>query len=122
MKTLQQRTLEKIEDVVGRYGCECTLSANYSNTGQVNIHKPGNPMACASITYDFQPSTHTLSLTAGHTKIPSQPGREGYYDFYQDNVGDTRFWQALDDMMVKYLGQKLQSKPQVPRVVTKQKS
>ena len=72
MKTFQQRTLDEIERVCEQYGCECTLSQNYGNTGQVNIHFQGSPMPCASVTYDFQPDSYTLSLTAGLIRIPSQ--------------------------------------------------
>lgn len=115
MKTFQQRTLDEIEHICEQYGCECTLSQNYGNTGQVNIHFRENPMPCASVTYNFQPGSYTLSMAAGLTRIPSQPGRADYYDFYQENVGQTRFWEALRKMLVNNLGCKLQSPPRVPQ-------
>jgi hypothetical protein len=101
MQSAQSRILEMIEQRIVAKGYEVASSFNYSNLGTVRIYRPGTPIECGSITFDFQDATYSLSICFAGRRIPSQPGREDYFTFYQSYSAQTRFWDALDANLPK---------------------
>ena len=113
MQTFQQRVLGKIEDVAhkaslkihpiteepipGSHPHECTISYDYSNCGTVNIHRHDEVTPFARVHFNFQSGYYTLQLEVNGTLVQSQPGRKGYYDFYQKNNEPTHFFDAFKE-------------------------
>lgn len=102
MITAQERILGAIENELLQLGYECAIQKVYGNVGTVYIYLPRvsttsvNTIAVASINFDFQDGTYKLSLTVSGKKIPSQPGRADYFEFYQRYDQHSAFWSALE--------------------------
>lgn len=99
MQSAQSRILSIIEAAVTTKGYEVAQSAAYANTGAIRIYKPASHIEFANIGYDFQDGTYTLRLTVQGSKIPSQPGRPDYFDFYQSYGDESRFWSTLESRL-----------------------
>lgn len=104
MQSFQARVLSKIAETAEAHGAEVSQSSDYSNTGRVNLHRRGAIAPAIVIDYDFQGSTYKLALTSQGVRIPSQPGRAGYFDFYQNNATHSRFWECLDAELARVFG------------------
>ena len=96
MHSMQQRTLNAIANALTLAGLQTAQQQVWANTGSVYAYQQHNNMLpCIVIAYNFQAVNYKQTLTAHGTQIASQPGRSGYYDFYQQYTQPTRFWWCL---------------------------
>lgn len=100
MKSIQQRTLEQIEQRLTKAGYELAQKATWGNVGTVHIFSDASATTpVGSIGYDFQDGSYKLALTWRGKKIPSQEGRADYFDFYQRYDEPSRFWPVLEKLV-----------------------
>ena len=102
MNSVQQRILAQIEnELIGRK-YSVAQSSDYANTGRVLIYTGmSERVAVGFLRYDFQGDRYTLSINWHGKNIPSQVGREDYFDFYQAYNEPTRFWEVLAGLTKK---------------------
>lgn len=106
MQSFQARVLSKIAETAEAHGAEVSQSADYANTGSVNLHIAGMIAPAIVIGYDFQTSTYTMRITSRGVRIPSQIGRADYFDFHQNNASPSRFWECLDAELARVFGKR----------------
>jgi hypothetical protein len=104
MQSAQQRILDAIERLANDHGIECAKSSDFANTGQVHLYQPGQTAAFGSVGFNFQTASYTLNLTVNGRKVPSQPGRSDYFDFYQSYQAPSAFWDTLKREMAPFRG------------------
>ena len=98
MQTMQTKILKTISNIVSGYGLEAVQVADYGNCGTVYVQPEDDVNSLGEIGYNFQSGTMKFTLTFGGVKIPSQPGRDDYFDFYMD-YSDTPAWRTFQSAM-----------------------
>lgn len=88
----QVKIIELLRKEIIDAGFEALLVPNFSNTGYISIEKEGEFGAFGRITYDFQRDNFNLVLEWNGVKIPSQPGRAGYFDWYFQSRDERAMW------------------------------
>ncbi len=100
MRTMQELIMDRIESYVGRYGRQCATANSYTNTGTIHIFSEYlTPLG--KINYNFQSSTYTLDIEWKGRRIPSQKGREDYFDSYSRYDEPSPFWEMLPEVLKK---------------------
>lgn len=99
MMTAQERILGMIELKAQMENFEVAQSVQYANTGLLLIYEERGNTAVATIDYNFQTDLYTLSLNVLGMSIPSQVGRDDYFDFHQRYDHPTRFWAVLKEQL-----------------------
>ena len=82
MRTMQQKYLGRIESIAKLQGLEAIQVVDYGNTGTIHIQDEKSIESMVEVRYNFQSKNVTFSLTVNGVKIPSQPGRDDYFDYY----------------------------------------
>ena len=103
MNTIQNQLVNSIEDELTNTGNFRTAICHiYSNTGRILVYEESDfhmVQAIGIIHFDFQHDSYTLSITWKGRDIPSQLGRDDYYDFHQTYDSPTRFWVVLHSVI-----------------------
>lgn len=99
MTSIQDRILAQLEARITGAGLEPTIRYNFANCGMVYLHRKGEMTPFASVRFNFQDGTYTLSIKWNGAPVPSQPGRNDYFDFYQPYDQPSRFWGAFDALL-----------------------
>jgi len=83
---MQHKVLANLKSLIESTGLEALDRPQWANTGSLSIQHPEEIEELASIRYDFQDTwgTMTFTITVGGQRLPSQPGRSDYFDFYID--------------------------------------
>ncbi len=87
-KTIQEKVLANIINLIEATGYQALVEGMYSNTGRISIQHPDRIQELGKVGYNFQCETVTLWIKIGKTDILSQPPRTGYYDFLMRYDGD----------------------------------
>lgn len=82
MRSMQTKVLAKFQEIITQHGFEPVQRAQFANTGLVSVEREDTLGSLMQVRYDFQDTTATFSMKVGEKKIPSQPGRLDYFDFY----------------------------------------
>jgi hypothetical protein len=101
---MQKKVLNNIKALIEARGLEALDCPNFSNTGHISIQHPAEVGELAKVGYNFQNDRYTLTITVLGERIPSQPGRADYFDFYlmfTDADGYKRFRSVLDMELTK---------------------
>jgi hypothetical protein len=85
-QSFQDRMIQSITAKIEAAGFEVSTQADWGNTGSIYAHREGVIVPVITVGYNFQSGSYTLTLTAGDRRVPSQIGREGYFDFYHPTV------------------------------------
>ena len=100
IETVSERIIGKIKQKLESRGYEIALKSTWANVGRIFIYRNVDiARAYAEISYDFQAETYTLTLTVNNKRIPSQIGRDDYFEFYQKYSEGSEFWNALRDYL-----------------------
>ena len=102
MRTMQQKYLKRVETLAEDNGYEAVQVADYGNTGTIYIQQENSVSSDAEVYYNFQSGTVTFTITIRGIKMPSQPPREGYFDFYMnysDNNAVNNFFKRLSRLL-----------------------
>jgi hypothetical protein len=107
---MQKKVLNHLTKVITSAGFEAINCRNFANTGHISIQHEDRIGELASVSYDFQSSwsTMTFSITIGNKRIPSQRGRDNYFDFYMKFTDVTDF-----NNFERVLRQQLEAMPQI---------
>ena len=92
---MQQHMLAQISNALTLAGLQPCVAQQWANTGTVYGYAGTTQTPAVAIAYDYQHGNYTLSLRVLGVPVNSQPGRYGYYDFYQPYTQPTRFWFCL---------------------------
>jgi hypothetical protein len=82
---MQEKVLDDLAALIIQYGFEPIKQASYGNVGFISVQLPNEVGSLASVNYNFQTGTMNFSVTVDKRKVPSQPGRADYFDFYMDH-------------------------------------
>ena len=97
MSQAQKKILGIVRDQIKRAGLETVDKPQWANTGAIHIEVPGAFGSKAKVVYSFQDSTFTLSIyltkDGREVGVPSQPPRQGYFDFYMKYSEESLFAQ-----------------------------
>jgi hypothetical protein len=102
MRTGQDKILTDLATLVHSFGYEPVCRPNFANTGVIAVQHPDVVEEYAQIEYDFQPDTMMFRLTVQGTRVPSQPPRPDYFDFYMP-VTNTAAYQAFRARVAEHL-------------------
>lgn len=102
METQQQRILRILRAKLEGLGYVLAQQSTFANRGTVFIYIGDEAtIPHGEIRYDFQSSNYTMTITVAGRKIPSQPGRNDYFDWYQAYTEPTTFWDAININFIK---------------------
>ena len=82
MRNMQSKVLAKFSEVIEARGFEPVQKAQFANMGIISVEHPDKLGSIMQVRYEFQDTSATFSMSVGTKKIPSQPGRADYFDFY----------------------------------------
>jgi len=103
MKTIQESIVQVIEDTFSTNGnFKTAICYIYSNSGRILVYAESDfymVQVIGIIYFDFQYDSYTLHITWKGKNIPSQIGRDNYYDFHQTYDSPTRFWVVLHNVI-----------------------
>ena len=103
----QKKILALIEKMITDTGLEFEQRSNWANCGTLSIERPETFGQLASVHYNFQSDTFTLSIyrivNGREVGVPSQPPRQGYFDFY-GSYFDTGIWKSFSKRLAEVLG------------------
>lgn len=85
-QSFQDRMIQSITAKIEAAGFEVSTQTDWGNTGSIYAHCKGEVTPIIMVGYNFQSGSYTLTLTAGDRRVPSQIGREDYFDFYHPTV------------------------------------
>lgn len=81
---MKLKVLTNLKALAESLGLEVIDRPQWANNGSLSIQFPDEIGELASVGYDFQDTwgTMTFTLTVKGKRLPSQPGRPDYFDFY----------------------------------------
>ena len=102
----QKKMLALITKMITDAGLEVERRSNWANTGTLSVEHPQTFGQLAAVHYDFQSDTFKLSVyrtvNGREVGVPSQPPRQGYFDFY-GSYSDTGLWKSFSDRLAEVL-------------------
>lgn len=102
MRTFQQKVIEYIANVILDYRLEPVMHSTFANGGKISIQNKDEIGELGHVRYNFQPGTYTLGINFAGKDIPSQEGRNDYFDFYLED-GDREGFNQFAGILRKHL-------------------
>ena len=96
MDSVQKYILDQVKNILmGRGFSVAQKTPASSNTGMLYVYGGRGVITVGVIYYDFQLDTFKMSIEWRKKMIPSQVGRDDYFDFCQGYTDTTLFWNVL---------------------------
>ena len=101
---LQEKIWNDVAQQIINAGFDGVDNPQWGNKGMIMIQDKNSIQTFGSVKYDFQYDTMEFSIKINGKNIPSQKGRNDYFDFYlkyEDFNGYNRFIGVLLEQLAK---------------------